>query len=114
MGSALVCMKQAAKLGNDKAKFVIEQIDIQDQFPISVLHTHFVSTAQHFLNEEDDELKERYPDGMSSPEEMVKIQHMLSTGNKKDFRRLLMKELEKGSFHAYILLQGPTLKARSK
>ena len=113
MGSALACMKQAAKLGNDRAKFVIEQIDIQDQFPISVLHTHFVSIAQHFLNEEDDELKERYPDGMSSPEEMVKIQHMLSTGNKKDFRRLLMKELEKGSFHAYILLQGPTLKDRS-
>ena len=62
----------------------------------------------------DKNLEKRYPDGMSSPEEMVKIQHMLSTGNNKNTRRLLMKELEKGSFHAYIFLQGPTLKARSK
>ena len=31
MGSALVCMQQAAKLGHDKAQFVIETVESQDQ-----------------------------------------------------------------------------------
>jgi len=113
MGSALVCMQQAAKLGHDKAQFVIETIESQNQPPQVLLLTNFIQFGQSILNSKDKSLKERYPDGMSLGEEMIPISEMLSSGNTKDARQLLAKLIEKGSFHAYILLQGPTLKDRS-
>ena len=47
-------------------------------------------------------------------DEMNNVLDMLSSGNSKEGKRLLTNLLEKGSFDAYIYLQGPTLKNRSK
>jgi len=113
MGSALDYMQQAATLGHNKAQFVIEAVETQEVPYQASLLINLVAVGQILLNAKDKSLEERYPEGMSRGEEMKPVFEMFSTGNTKEAHQLLADIIKKGSFHAYILLQGPTLKNRS-
>jgi predicted DNA-binding ArsR family transcriptional regulator len=108
MGSALVCMKEAANLGHLRAQSVIKLIESESQPPQAILLQNFMQTAQVLLNTSSQNNNPNFED------ETNNVLDMLSSENPKERQRLLTNLLEKGSFDAYIYLQGPTLKNRSK
>ena len=108
MGSALICMKEAARLGHFRAQTVIKNIESEPQLPQAILLQNYMQVAQVLLNTSSQNNNPNFED------EMNNVLDMLSSGNTKEGKRLLTNLLERGSFDAYIYLQGPTLKNRSK
>ena len=108
MGSALLCMKQAANLGHVRAQSVIKKIESEPHPPQGILLQNFMQVAQIHLNTSTQNNNANFE------KEMNDALEALSSGNTKVGRRILTNLLEKGSFDAYIYLQGPTLKNRSK
>jgi|APSaa5957512493_1039668.scaffolds.fasta_scaffold188299_1 hypothetical protein len=108
MGTALVCMKEAANLGHFRAQTVIKNIESEPQPPQAILLQNYMQVAQVLLNTSSQNNNPNFED------EMNNVLDVLSSGNSKEGKRLLTNLLEKGSFDAYIYLQGPTLKNRSK
>ena len=78
MGSALVCMKEAASLGHFRAQTVIKNIESEPQPPQAILLQNYMQVAQVLLNTSSQNNNPNFED------EMNNVIDMLSSGNSKE------------------------------
>ena len=103
-GSAWACMLQAAELGHTRA------MSIRDHARAGAAHPKLllIQNLQHsgegmIIGDGIPRFNPRFRN------QMIEAQSLITTGDKKAARNMLMKMAKQGSFEAYILLKAPNI-----